>query len=327
MCKRMFALLALAISLFGTQCWAQTSCNEVEGPPCIQNTFSPGLGNNERVYDFTGTGDGLLVVHFVKVLTTFNLIVTVDHTIDGLAEGVFNPATTMCVTYSTNGSQCDEYDFKGDGSVGHAPHFVPVQGTDYRGLITLTLSYATNQTVHSPAFLHAPGASPVYTEDILTSYSTATSCAVVSCDPTMGGKTPGLSAVAAFDEAGENDSFCLVSPKPPLTFTVGHAIEVAFRLTAPSTDCLTAAPIRDKDARVSLAMTDSSGHFISFPPLRNKEDGNKFHFDHEDGVNELDLSTKGLATGSYIITVFSDEFSPQSVNITLVAGTDDDDPD
>jgi hypothetical protein len=142
----------------------------------------------------------------------------------------------------------------------------------------------------------------------------------------MGGKTPGLSTVAVFNEPGANDSFCLVSPKPFQTFTVGHAIEVAFRLTAPGTDCLTAAPIRDKDARVSLAMTDSGGNFVSFPTLRDKE-GNKFHFDHEDGVNERDLSTKGLAPGSYTITVFSDEFSPQSVNITLVAGTDDDDPD
>jgi len=247
--------------------------------------------------------------------------VTVDHTIDGLAEGVF-PAGTACVPYSTNTGQCVEYDFTGDGSVGHAPHFVPVQGTDYRGLITLTLSYLTSSSVNSPAFLHAPGASTVYTEDILTSYFEP----VVS-DPTMGGKTPGLSAVGAFNEPGVNDSFCLVSPTPFQTFTIGHAIEVAFRLTAPGTDCLTADPIRDKDARVSLAMTDSNGNFISFPSLRNKEEGNKFHFDDEDGVNERDLSTKGLEPGSYTITVYSDEFSPQNVNITLVAGTDDDDPD
>jgi len=317
--KWIFALFALAISLFGTQCWAQSSCTEVEGPPCIQNTFSPGPGNNERTYDFSGTGNGKLVVHFVKVLTTFTLKVTVDHSIDGLAEGAF-PAGTACVPYSTNANQCVEYDFT--GNVGHAPHFVPVQGTDYRGLITLTLTYLTSSTVNSPAFLHAPGASTVFTEDILTSYFEP-----AFSDPTMGGKTPGLSTVAAFNEPGENDSFCFVSPTPFQTFTVGHAIEVAFRLTAPSTDCLTAPPIRDKDARVSLAMTDSSGNFVSFPSLRNKEGGNKFHFDHEDGTNERDLSTKGLAPGSYTITVFSDEFSPQSVRITLVAGTDDDDPD
>src|ERR1700730_582777 len=263
--KSIFALFGLAISLFGTHFWAAAkipvspgappepvpdTCTECA--PTITNTFSPGPGNNERTYDFTSTGDGILVVHFVKVLTTFNLTVTVSHAIDGLAEGAF-PAGTVCVAYSTHiSSKCDEYDFT--GNVGHAPHFVPVQGTDYRGLITLTLSYATNQTVHSPAFLHAPGESTQYTEDILTSYSSATACAIV-CDPTMGGKTPGLSAVAAFDEPGENDSFCLVSPKSPLIFTVGHAIEIAFRLTAPGTDCLVAPPIRDRDARVSLALT------------------------------------------------------------------------
>ena len=318
MCKRLFVLLALAISLFGTQCWAQ--CDGPCPSPSITNTFSPGPGNNERAYDFSSTGDGKLLVHFVKVLTTFTLTVTVDHTIDGLAEGAF-PAGTACVPYSTNHGLCVEYDFTGN-VFSHPPHFVPVQGTDYRGLITLTLSYLTSQLINTPAFLHAPGASTVFTEDILTSYFEP---AVVP-DPTMGGKTPGLSSVAVFNEPGANDSFCFVSPKPFQTFTVGHAIEVAFRLTAPSTDCLTAAPMRDKDAHVSLAMTDSGGNFISFPTLRNKE-GNNFRFDHEDGVNERDLSTKGLAPGSYTITVFSDEFSPQSVNITLVAGTDDDDPD
>jgi hypothetical protein len=62
---RIFGLLALAISLFGTQCWAvPTSCT-VEGPPCIRNTFSP--GNTTGVYDFAG--DGKLVVQFVTVLT------------------------------------------------------------------------------------------------------------------------------------------------------------------------------------------------------------------------------------------------------------------
>ena len=324
--KVLFALFALAISLFGTQCWA-TTCGGGEQPPCpsITKTFMPGPGNNEQTYDFTNTGNGILVVHFVKVKTMFTLTVTVDQSIDGVAEGAFPGA--VCVPYSTNSGNCVEYDFTGN-VLNHPPHFVPLQGQDYTGLITLTLSYLTSGsfTVHSPAFLHAPGASTTYTEDILTSYSSATACAIVCNDPTMGGKTPGLSAVAAFDEPGENDSFCLVSPKSPLIFTVGHAIEIAFRLTAPGTDCLVAPPIRDRDARVSLALTDSSGNFISFPTLRNKE-GNKFHFDNEDGTNERDLSTKGLAPGPYTITLYSDEFPPQDVNITLVAGTDDDDPD
>jgi hypothetical protein len=330
--KTMFALLALAISLFGTQCWAATclgpSSPPTEGAVSCTNTFSPGVTTN--TYDFSGTGDGVLIVRFKTVLTTFTLTATVNHTIDPLDPNEFPPPTettpgTVCVPYSANGGVCDQYDFTGSAG---GPNGVPVKGTDYRGLINIELSYSISSTyvVHNPAFGHAPGDSTTITEDILTSYSTLSSCP--NCDPTMDGSTPGLSSVVALDEPlEENDTFCLVSPGPNQIFTVGQEIEVAFRLVALGASCDTGTPIRDKTARLSVSIVDSTGNVI-FPRLRNKEKGNKFHFDHEDGVNEFDLSTHRLLPGHYTITIWGSKFSPKSVDINVAAGTDtDDDPD
>lgn len=319
MCKRMFALLALAISLLGTQCWAQ-SCNGEE-----QNchTFSP-PNNATATYNFV---DGSrLIVQFDTVLTTFDLRVTANHTIDPIDFTVF-PEGTACVQYPSG--QCTQYDFTGNKN---GPNRVPVKNIDYKRLITLTLSYFTSpsQTAQNPAFGHAPGDITTFTEDILTSYSSFPPCPPSFCgDPTMGGKTPGLSSVVALDKPLEStDTFCLVSPQENQTFTVGQEIEVEFRLF-PSGLCPnnSGSPIRDKTARLSVSTIDSGGNVL-FPRLRNKEEGNKFHFDHKDGVNEFDLSTHKLLPGRYTITIFGSNFSPQSVDINLIPGTDtDDDPD
>jgi hypothetical protein len=327
--KPMFALLALAISLLGTPCWAAICSNP---PPTTTtsattvvvsctNQFSPTV--TTATYDFSSTGDGILIVQFRTVLTTFTLTVTVNHTIDKINNPDEFPEGTVAVTYF-NG-QTDQYDFTGNAG---GPNGVPVKNTDYKGLINLKLSYFTNQVIHNPAFGHAPGDSTTITEDILTSYSVFPLCTECG-DPTMDGDTPGLSSVVALDEPlSETDTFCFVSPQENQTFSVGQEIEVAFQLFSSGT-CLnnSGTPIRDKTARFSLSTKDSSGNVI-FPRLRNREKGNKFHFDHEDGVNEFDVSTHRLLPGSYTITIWGSKFSPQSVDIIVVAGTDtDDDPD
>ncbi len=323
MCKRIFALFALAISLFGTQCWAQTTCGGEGQPPCpITNTFSP--GTTTGTYDFSSTGDGIITVKFVTVLTTFTLTATVNHTIDPLDPNEF-PAGTVCVTYAFNGSppKCDQYDFTGNAG---GPNGVPVKGKDYKGLINLTLSYfqATFQPILDPAFGHAPGDSTTITEDILTGYSSSPTVSLLllsAGDPTMDGSTPGLSSVVAlnvpFSEVG--DTFCLVSPTEGQTFSAAKTkvIEVTFQLIFFSFGSCSGTPIRDKTARFSLSMTDAFGNFVSFPALTDKEEGNKFHWDNKDGLNEFDLSTVGLAPGTYTITLFSSKFSPQSVDITI----------
>jgi len=285
----------------------------VAGPSCT-NTFSP--TDTTGTYDFSGTGDGIITVKFVTVLTTFTLTATVNHTIDQVDLNEF-PAGTVCVTYAFNNSKCDQYDFTGNAG---GPNGVPVKGKDYKGLINLTLSYfqATFQPILDPAFGHAPGDSTTITEDILTGYSSSPTVG----DPTMDGSTPGLSSVVALNVplSQVGDTFCLVSPTPGQTFSAAQVkvIEVTFQLFMFSGGSCTGTPLRDKTARFSLSMTDAFGNFLSFPALLDKEEANKFHWDNKDGLNEFDLSTVGLAPGKYTITLFSSKFSPpQSVDITI----------
>ncbi len=299
MSKRIFALLALAISLFGTQSWAGT-CTVVS----CTNTFSP--TDTTGTYEFFG--NGRLIVQFETVLTTFTLTATVNHTVDPLDPNEF-PAGTVCVTYSGNGGQCDQYDFT--GSAGGA-NGVPVKNTDYKGLITLTLSYFTNQTVHDPAFGHAPGDTTTITEDILTSYSSSP-----SGDPTMGGTTPGLSSVVALDEpfVENGDTFCNLTVTPTNNSS-GQKSQEEVTLSIASGACGSGPGIRDKTARLSVSTNDTSGN-LSFIALKNVE-GNKFHWDNKNKLNEYDISTDGLVSGqTYAITVFSGKVSPQST--TFVA--------
>ncbi len=314
MCKRIFALFALAISLFGTECWASTCSNDATtGVVSCTNTFSQ--TDTTGTYEFFN--NGRLTVQFVTVLTTFTLTVTVNHTIDPLDPNEF-PAGTVCVRYTTG--QCDQYDFTGNAG---GPNGVPVKGTDYKGLINLMLSYFNLDRVHNPAFGHAPGDSTTITEDILTGYSSSPSAPVPTlavADPTMDGSTPGLSSVVALDVplSQVGDTYCPVSPTPGQTFSAAQVkvIEVTFQLFMFSGGSCTGTPLRDKTARFSLSMTDTSGNIV-FPPLLDKEEANKFHWDNKDGLNEFDLSTVGLAPGKYTITLFSSKFSPQSVDITI----------
>jgi hypothetical protein len=251
------------------------------------------------------------------VLQTFTLTVTINHNIFPFDLNEF-PAGTLAVIYS-NGHK-DQYDFTGNAG---GPNGVPVRGTDYKGLITLTLTYNTNvnNILYEPAFAHAPGDSTTFTEDILTGYSAPPPCP--DCDPTMDGDTPGLSSVVAAAELlVEQDTFCFVSPgAPSYSVSAVNEIEVSFQLFSSGSCPGTGTPIRDKTAHFTLALIDSSGHVLSLPPIVDKEQGNKFHWDNKAGLNEFDLSTVGLAPNSpgtrYRITVRSSKAPPQSVLFTL----------
>jgi len=293
----MLALIVLGISLFGTQCWASTCSNDsVEGLVSCTNTFSP--SDTTGTYEFFG--NGRLTVRFVTVLTTFTLTVTVNHTIDPFDPNEF-PAGTVAVTYC-NG-QKDQYDFTGNSG---GPNGVPVKNIDYKGLINLELSYSACQTIHTPAFAHAPGDSTTFTEDILTNY-------FEESDPTMDGSTPGLSSVAAADEPltdNGTDRFCNLT-LTPTNNPSGQKPEIEVTLKIVSGSDCSAPGLRDKTARLSVSTIDSSGNF-SFPALKNVE-ANKFHWDNKNGLNEYDISTDGLVSGqTYTVTVFSSKISPQS---------------
>ncbi len=301
MCKRAFGFMLLAFALFGTQCWA-TNCvpegNEGTPPPCTV-TFSPGITTN--TYDFSGSSDGVLVVQFDTVLTTFSLTVTVNHNIDQIDLNEF-PAGTVCVPYEFS-NECDQYDFTG----------VPVKNKDYKGLITLTLSYFSGQQANSPAFGHAPGDIVTITEDILTNYSVFPQ----EPDPTMRGGAAGLSSVVALDEPlTETDNICFLNTTggPIFSAATTKEIEVTFQLYGGS--CGAGTAMRDKTARFSLSTTDSNRNEI-FPPLVVKVEGNKFHWENKAGLNEFDFSTVGLPPGTYTITVISSKAPPTSVQFTL----------
>ena len=310
MITRILLFLALALAVFVTPSWAQDPLPCSGEGAVITCPFSSTQTTN--TYEFFN--EGHLVVQFDTVLTSFTLTVTVVHVTDPLPlDGKEFPSGTLCVKYAFNGSLCDRYDFSGTAVTGGF-NGVPVKNKDYKGLITLTLSYDTSQTVHNPAFGHAPGDIATFTEDILTSYS------VVGPppDPTMGGKVPGLSSVIALDELlTENDTSCFVfvpAPQESNSSNEKPVFEVAFKLTS-GTGCSGTA-IRDKTARLSVSTTDGAGNVI-FPPLMNGGEGNKFHWDSKNGLNEYDISTEGLADGPYTVTVFSSKFSPQSTTFTV----------
>lgn len=303
MCKRIFTLLAIAFGLFGTQCWAATCTPGEEGMSCT-NTFD--ANDTTNTYDFSSTGDGVLIVQFNTVRTPFSLTVTFTHTIDPFDPNEF-PAGTVAVTYS-NGNQ-DQYDFTGTAG---GPNGVPVKNKDYQGLITLTLSFYSG-TIQDPAFAHAPGDITTFTEDILTSYSTSP-----SSDPTMGGKLPGLSSVVAADKhLTSNDIFCsLTTASTNNPSGQKSEIEVTLKIVGNGSDCSTGAGLRDKTASLSVWTYDSNGN-VSFLALKNVE-GNKFHWDNKNGVNEYDISTDGLVSGQvYYVTVFSSLISPQTTTFTF----------
>jgi hypothetical protein len=312
MYKRVFVFLALALALFVTPSWACIgTVITAGGTPSCTNTFSPTVTTG--TFDFNGTGDGVLTVKFVTVLTTFTLTATVNHTLDPFDPSEF-PAGTVVVTYS-NGHQ-DQYDFTGTG--GGGLNGLPAKNTDYQGLIELTLSYNISSTyvVHEPAFAHAPGDTTTFTEDILNSYSTSCGAACPD-DPTMDGTAPGLSSVAAADEpfTESGDTFCSLTVTPTNNPPGQKSEEEVTLKIVGGSDC-TATGIRDKTARLSVWTTDTNGNII-FPPLKNVE-GNKFHWDNKNGLNEYDISTDGLMSGQrYTITVFSSKTSPQST--TFVA--------
>jgi len=310
---RVLIFFAIAFAFLAAPGGAQTPCSSVgDGNNCF-NSFSPEVTTG--VYDFSGGFNGRLVVQFDTVLTSFDLTVTLSHTIFPLDPREF-PAGTVCVTYSVS-SQCVQYDFTGTAG---GPNGVPIKNKDYKGLITLTLSYDSAQAINRPAFGHAPGDVTTFTEDILTSYSADPVPVIVTRlkaaslpldgDPTMGGRTPGLSSVVALDEpATESDSFCnLTLTATNVSSDQKPQVEVTFKLFA--SGC-TGTPLRDKTATLSLSTTDGGGNII-FPPLRNVE-GNKFHWANKTGQNEYDISLDGLAPASglqpYAITIISTKFT------------------
>jgi hypothetical protein len=321
--KPFIALFALAISLFGTQCWAASSANCSPGDGFIACQFTPGAtGFSSATFDF-GV-DGVLNVQFEKVLTAFELDVTANEvaSITNLDSNEF-PAGTVCIPYSGNGGKCVHYDFSGN-VIGGGPDNTPVRGINYTGLIALTLNYNSFYSVHIPAFGHAPGANAtaIFSEDILTFYVDPDALPCTNCgDPGMGGKTPGISPFAALDKpfanSAQGDVVCFPGVSAvPQNSTSGHnpIVEVSFKLVA--SNCNTDPPLRDKTATLSVGTKDLNNNVVP-TTLVNGGAANKFHFDNKNGVNVQDINTNGLPSGTYYVTVISSLFSPVTTTFTI----------
>jgi hypothetical protein len=322
MCKRLFSFLIITI-LFMLMCersWGATATctafSETEGsPPSCPITFNS--GTTVGVYSFHD-GSSLRVEFVGGVKTSFSLTVTeftlTDAQLAARLDPKVFPAGTTCFHY---GGGCEEYAFTGNAG---GPNGVPVKNVDYRAPIKLELTYFSSDPPNDPAFGHAPGESTTFSEDILTEYIKP-----LLTDDTMDGSTPSLSSVIALNKPlQQNDTFCWVSPTDGQIFRVGAEVEVAFKLF-PSGPCVnnTGKAIRDSFARLSLARVDALGQVVAVVTVRSDDGGKHFQFDNEDRVNEREIDTEGLTPGSYVITVRSNKFPPQSRQIQLVAGEDD----
>jgi hypothetical protein len=318
--KRIFvilALFALAFLLFVTPSWAASSsnCDSTLGDnPAWSITchFVPGPSGS-ATFDFTPQGDGIMTMQFETVLTTFDVTLTANEftVIPNPLDPNEFPTGTVCITYSIG--HCVRYDFSGNVIPGGLDN-VPVKGVDYRGLITLTLNYdrSFSQPVQIPAFAHAPGLnsdSTTFSEDILTSYAD-TNAPCPSCDPGMGGKTPGISPFAALYKP------LPTAPSVVCSLTAAYQtsasdqnpiVEVSFKLAANLSNCSNGPFLRDKTASLSVALTSDP---ISFADLINGGDSNKFHFDNKNKTNVQDINTNKLPAGYYIVTVRSSLFAP-----------------
>lgn len=303
---------AALLLVLSAPAWAQDNCS---GEGAITCSFSPAIDSEPAVttgvYEFGS--NGRLVVQFDTVLTNFTLTVNADvvplATVESNLDGKEFPTGTKCVQYDSQpATSCVQYDFTGTAVPG-GPFGLPVKNKDYKGLITLTLSYFAFDvtSIHDPAFGHAPGDSTLFSENILTSYSVQD-----FPDPTMGGKTPGLSSVIALDEPLTETDFACNITKSVTNVPSGQKPEIEITFQLFNNSGCTGTPLRDKTASLSVSTSDSSG-LVVFPALKNAE-GNKFHWDSKNGLNEYDISTDGLTSGqSYTVTLFSAKFSPVSV--------------
>jgi hypothetical protein len=135
----------------------------------------------------------------------------------------------------------------------------------------------------------------------------------------MHGKIPTPSSLIALDEPRTSNSSAFCSLTLAATNVAsGQKPQVEATLAEASGAC-GGAGLRDKTASISVSTVDSFGNFAGFPALKNVE-ANKFHWDAKDGLNEYDISTDGLADGTYTVTVFSNQIPPQSGLFCMSSG-------
>src|SRR5262249_31307831 len=143
-----------------------------EPPFSCSVIFSPGTtGISTGVFDFSSHGDGIITFQFDTVLTMFTLTVSANEVTSVQIDQNSEVAGATCISYfrTTGNNDCVRYDVAGSGGAGLDG--LPLRGTDYRGLINMTLKYASFVQIQMPVFGHAPGdVNQIFSENIITSY-------------------------------------------------------------------------------------------------------------------------------------------------------------
>ena len=314
--------IAVFPSLVRSQSQTCTPQNQSQSPFSCSITFSPGTtGVSTGVFDFSAQEDGVITFQFDTVLTNFTLTVSANEVTSVQVDQNSEVAGATCINYfrTTGNHDCVRYDVAGNGGAGL--DFLPLRGTDYRGLINVTLKYGSFVVIQMPVFGHAPGdTNQIFSENIITSYVDENAPSFTpSDDPAMGGKTPGLSSFSALSQPFANGAsglfVCQNLTATPQKSTSGNnpIVEVTFRLATTEANCNTGPYLRDKTA--SLTVATSPG--LAFVNLVNDGDSNKFHFDNKSGTNIQDINTNKLLSGTYFVTVISDQFSPVTTTFTI----------
>lgn len=312
----LFASLLLFLVVPSGSAQSSQSCTAGDGNSCSITFSPPPSGVSTGTFDFSASGDGIITFQFDTVLTTFTLTVTFTEVsaITNIDQTQLPGAT--CITYTKG--VCVRYDVS--GNVG-GPNGTPVRGVDYKGLINVTLGYPSFEQIDIPVFGHDPELDPNFDENILNSYVDPDAPNCTNCeDPTMGGKTPGISSFAALTEpfanGAQSQTVCFLNAVPQNSTSGGNPIvEVSFKLVAANGDCTNGPFLRDKTATLTVGTMNPNGT-ITFTSLVNNGDANKFHFDNANHVNVQDINTNGLASGLYYVTVISEVFSPVTTTFT-----------
>jgi sugar lactone lactonase YvrE len=275
--------------------------------------YSPAITVN--LFNFNS--DSIKVRFLGSVLTDFDMWVTKTQVLPSnlsseLSAAVF-PQGTGCVQFSHEGGFCDTYTIA-KGAVGSP---APVAGTDFTDKIEILMSYFTQNPALNPSLGHAPGAGPLFTDDIIFNYVPQL---IPGTDDGEDGTASTFSRFTPLHKPptnGQIGNFCgLFSPAPPhgFVFSAGSNLSVKFQLTtAPNCGGMF---ITDAVARLSIAKL--VGQNFVLQNVQSSGGANNLNFFRIAGTQYIyDLDTTGLGTGSFVLVIWGDKFFTTSVPFQL----------
>jgi YVTN family beta-propeller protein len=216
-------------------------------------------------------------------------------------------ANSTCIVYSGTGGNCVNYQVTCSDMSG-SPVTCPAEPTPN---ISVKTSYDTLQTIVNPGFLTAPIGTNEW-QNIFSEFY------LQRIDPSTKGFTKGFSQFYAVALGASNSegaaTFTFLAPllaTDSRVFGAGTAIPVEFQLT-PITKH--APPITNAVANLTVVMvTNESGN-----PESKVVRSLKNAFEYQGAGDYLyQMNTTGLADGTYVLTVYGNEFAAQQVQFSI----------